>query len=96
MSYYANGSLSPVNEAVSTITTKERHALVTQHKESRQPLVEDCGFRMLKTHEIKAAMAFPSEYVITGGQKEQVKQLGNAVTPPVMRLLVERCITSLV
>lgn len=56
------------------------------------PKVEDCGFRMLQPHEIKAAMAFPQEYIIKGGKREQVKQLGNAVTPPVMGILMQRIV----
>lgn len=93
LSYYRTGTLSPVHEPVGTITTKERQALLMT--EEGQLSIEDCGFRMLRPHEIKRAMAFPADYIVTGGQKEQVKQLGNAVTPPVMRLLVERCIASL-
>jgi site-specific DNA-cytosine methylase len=42
-------------------------------------------FRMLTSEEIKTAMAFPPDYVITGNKREQVRQLGNAVTPPVMQ-----------
>jgi len=93
MSYYNNGAFEPVSEPVSTVTTLERHALVTATTE--KPCVEDCGFRMLEPHEIQAAMAFPREYVVTGSRREKVKQLGNAVTPPVMRILVDRCIASL-
>lgn len=93
LSYYNNGQLSPVDEATPTVTTLERHALVTAT--SDKPCVEDCGFRMLEPHEIQAAMAFPKEYIVTGTRREQVKQLGNAVTPPVMQLLMSRCIASL-
>lgn len=35
------------------------------------------------------------EYVVTGTRREKVKQLGNAVTPPVMKMLVARGIASL-
>lgn len=59
------------------------------------PRVEDCGFRMLEPHEIQAAMAFPASYIVTGNKRERVKQLGNAVTPPVMSILVERCLAVL-
>lgn len=93
MSYYANGQISPVNQTVPTVTTLERHALITAG--TGDTAIEDCGFRMLAPHEIQAAMAFPDEYVLTGTRKEQVKQLGNAVTPPVMRLLMERVVASL-
>lgn len=30
-----------------------------------------------------------------GNKRERVKQLGNAVTPPAMRLLIERCLATL-
>lgn len=93
MSYYNNGAFEPVTEPVSTVTTLERHALVTSPDD--RPRVEDCGFRMLEPHEIQAAMAFPKEYVVTGNRREKVKQLGNAVTPPVMQMLVKRCLASL-
>lgn len=93
MSYYGNGAFESVSEPVPTVTTLDRCALVTQQSEA--PRVEECGFRMLEPHEIQAAMAFPKEYVVTGTRREKVKQLGNAVTPPVMQLLVNRCIQSL-
>jgi DNA (cytosine-5)-methyltransferase 1 len=47
---------------------------------------------MLQPHEIGAAMAFPSDYVVLGTQRERVKQYGNAVTPPVLKLIMERCL----
>jgi len=54
------------------------------------PKVEDCGFRMLQPHEIQAAMAFPADYTVLGTKRERVKQLGNAVTPPAMSILMQR------
>ena len=56
--------------------------------EFRIPDVEDCEFRMLEPHEIKAGMAFPKEYIMLGNKREQVKMAGNAVTPPAARDLV--------
>lgn len=94
MTYYNNGQMSPMEEAAPTVTTLERHALVTAAS-SQHPRVEDCGFRMLDPEEIKAAMAFLGRDVITGTRREKVKQLGNAVTPPVMKLLVGRCLPTL-
>jgi len=104
MTYYNNGDMTPVSEASPTVTTVERHALVQalppeegdEGNDARRALsVEDCGFRMLDWTEIRAAMAFPHDYTITGTRKEKVKQLGNAVTAPVMKLLMERAIASL-
>lgn len=91
MSYYQNGAMVPISQPVPTVTTLDRCALVT----GKDIAVADCGFRMLVPKEIQSAMAFPSEYVITGTRREQVKQLGNAVTPPAMKLLMERVIASL-
>lgn len=82
----------PLSDALGTQPTHDRHALV---EPGHLSTVEECGFRVLKPHEIQAAMAFPREYVVTGTNREKVKQLGNAVTPPVMSLLWERCLATL-
>lgn len=76
--------------AIGTATTKDRHALVTA-----APKVEDCFYRMLYPREVQAAMAFDKDYIVLGSGKDQVKQLGNAVTPPAMEWLVSRCVESL-
>jgi len=75
-------------EPVGTVTTRE--AIV-----GGTPRLEDCTFRMLQPHEIGAAMAFPSDYTVLGTKRQQVKQYGNAVTPPVMKMIFERCIATL-
>jgi Site-specific DNA methylase len=59
------------------------------------PKVEDCTFRMLEPHEITAGMAFPGDYIMTGNKREQVKQAGNAVTPPAARDLISIGVDSL-
>jgi len=40
---------------------------------------------MLTPDEIKVGMAFTADYVLLGTKREQVKQAGNAVTPPAAR-----------
>ena len=50
---------------------------------------------MLQPHEIKAAMAFPGDYVVLGNKRDQVKQCGNAVTPPAMEFLIRAVTESL-
>lgn len=57
--------------------------------------VEDCHFRMLQPHEIGRGMAFPETYVVLGTKREKVKLYGNAVTPPAMKLLVQRGVETL-
>ena len=85
-------ALSGVDDPLPTQSTQPRHYLV---QPSEVPSVEDCGFRMLQPHEIQAAMAFPTEYMVLGNKRDQVRQLGNAVTPPVMQMLVERVVRAL-
>ncbi len=74
-----------------------RHALVTSAPQSDALAknVEACGFRMLVPKELQTATAFPADSVVTGTRREQVKQLGHAITPAVMPLLMERVIVSL-
>ncbi len=90
---YYNGShcTKHITEEVGTVSTNDRSALVSY----KEPALEDCYYRMLKPHEIKLAMAFDKDYIVLGSGKYQVKQLGNAVTPPAMEWLVGQCVESL-
>ena len=93
VSYYGSGrGAEGIAKPIRVITTLERHALALPEKSLR---VEDYYFRMLQPPEIKSGMAFPSTYVVLGNKREMVKQLGNAVTPPVMGWLVKQCVESL-
>jgi DNA (cytosine-5)-methyltransferase 1 len=83
-------SYRALSDSLQTVVGAGNHHFLAQP--GATPAVEDCGFRMLQPHEIGRAMAFPGDYVVLGTQRERVKQYGNAVTPPVMRLLMERCL----
>ncbi len=85
-----NGPARPVSEVMPTQTTVEGNALASVEVD---PM--DCLFRMLEPAEIKRGMAFPTDYVITGNRREQVRQAGNAVTPPAARDLVAAIVESL-
>ncbi|MFE0460746.1 DNA cytosine methyltransferase [Kitasatospora sp. NPDC058965] len=82
--YYSNGTARPVGEPVGALTTRDRYALVR----GSEVAVEDVLFRMLEPGEIGGAMAFPGGYTVLGNKREQVRQYGNAVTPPVAEVLV--------
>ena len=88
--YNRSGMGRPVTEPSATLTTKDRAALL----ESAAAL-DDCRFRMLEPHEVKAAMAFPASYLAEGTKTELVKLWGNAVTPPVMHMIVGRLVEAL-
>jgi site-specific DNA-cytosine methylase len=66
---------APVSAPLPTVTTKDRFALV-------QPVINGCALdirlRMLKPHELAAAMSFGADYQFAGNQGDQVKQIGNA------------------
>jgi len=90
---YFGGShcIKHITDAGGTTTCNDRAALVTYEK----PNIEDCYYRMFNRHEVKRSMAFDNNYIILGTVKDQVKQCGNAVTPPAMEFLVSRCVESL-
>ncbi|MDV6979620.1 DNA cytosine methyltransferase [Mycobacterium intracellulare] len=77
---------TPVNEPIRTITTTGHQSLIA----AEHPTIDldDVLFRMLEPREIASAMDFPDEYRILGNRREQVRQAGNAVTPPAARDLV--------
>jgi DNA (cytosine-5)-methyltransferase 1 len=95
---YDSGSLRDhQREPLPTQTTVEGDAIVSGLVAPELlPSVEDCLFRMLEPHEIHAGMAFVPDYIVLGNKRQKVKQLGNAVTPPVAEVLVSalvECIT---
>lgn len=75
---------TPAHEPIRTVTTGGHQSLLT----GRTVSIDDVRFRMLEPSEIKQAMAFPADYVMTGNRREQVKLSGNAVTPPAARDLI--------
>lgn len=89
---YANGEgpPKPASKPLRTLHTENNQAVVIA-----TVAAEDCSFRMLQPHEIGRGMAFPGDYVVLGTKREQVRQYGNAVTPPAMKLLLERCTQTL-
>lgn len=89
----ANSLPTAMHEAMATMLASANHKWLVEPRDSFE--VEDCGFRMLEPHECGAAMAFPRDYVVLGGKRDRVKQYGNAVTPPIMNILMQRCMESL-
>ena len=79
--YYGTGVASTPADPVGTLTATDRYGLA----EGISLDVDDVEFRMLEPDEIKRGMAFPADYVLLGSKREQVKQSGNAVTPPAAR-----------
>jgi len=82
---------TPVYEVMRTLTTGGHQSSL----DNIDAAVDDCEFRMLEPHEIKVGMAFSAGYILLGNKREQVKQSGNAVTPPVARDLGAAVLESL-
>lgn len=90
-SYYGTqGDLIPTDQPMPTVMGKDKHALLQQ-----MPVVEECGFRMLKPHELRRAMGFPDDYIILGNDGDKVRQIGNAVCCPVAAAIGLRCVEAL-
>lgn len=79
--YGASETARPTSDPVGALTTNDRYGLA----EGISLDVDDVLFRMLTPDEIKVGMAFAQDYLLLGTKREQVKQAGNAVTPPAAR-----------
>lgn len=91
LTYYngTNQASRILTEPVGTLPTHDRVAMVI-HPDKDKLTLDDLLYRTIRAHEVKRGMAFDDDYIILGNSGEQVKQLGNAVTPPVMEWLLER------
>lgn len=89
---YANGDGPPhaVTEPLLTLHTENSAGPAFPDT----PAVEDCGFRMLQPHEVKHGMGFPEKYKLLGTKRDQVKMSGNAVTPPVAKMIMRRVLAT--
>lgn len=83
-----------VDDPLPTVTTRDRYALVhpelVRNGEVDGEIVGwlDIRFRMLKPHELAAAMSFPPGYQFAGNQEQIVRQIGNAVDVRMAKALV--------
>ena len=90
--YYSTGTARPISEPVGTVTTRDRWALVETITEDD---IAEVRFRMLEPHEIAAAMAFRTDYIVLGNKRQRVRQLGNAVTPPAAEILISALVEAI-
>lgn len=96
VSYYGQDQASSIDSVMGTLSTRDRHALLQPPAQEATDInVNDLYFRMLKVPEIGRGMAFHPGYIVVGNSTEQVKQYGNAVTPPAAELIGARVVASL-
>ncbi|HCF3745525.1 TPA: DNA cytosine methyltransferase [Pseudomonas aeruginosa] len=92
MKYHGMGeNIRPLDEPVSTVTTKDRLALVTVWISGSPYVIVDIRLRMLKPRELYRAQGFPDSYIIERGHNgqrftlsQQVHMCGNSVSPNTM------------
>lgn len=90
--YRAGQGVHHPDEPLDTLTAIENRALLGDVTEEE---IAECTFRMLQPAELKIASGFTPEYVLLGNKRDQVCQVGNAVTAPAEAELVRRVIASL-
>lgn len=97
MKYHGVGeNIIGMGDPVSTVTTKDRLALVTVWIGGDPYVIVDICLRMLQPHELYAAQGFPPNYIITHGhdgrkftKSEQVHMCGNSVSPPPLAAIAQ-------
>lgn len=97
MRYHGSGGQwSDLREPMTTITTRDRLALVTVWIKGSPWVIVDITLRMLAPRELYNAQDFPASYIIdrtaagkTLTKTAQVRMCGNSVSPLPMRLIVE-------
>lgn len=92
--YYGTGGASNLRKPAPTLTTKDRLGIVTVH--GTDYFITDIGMRMLRPRELFLAQGFPESYIIDFdyngkplSKTAQVRMVGNSVSPPAARALVE-------
>lgn len=90
MRYYGQGGQwSDLRDPASTLTTRDRLALVTVYIQGTPYVVVDIRLRMLTPAELYDLQGFPRGYIIERGhdgraftKSQQVHMVGNSVSPP--------------
>lgn len=96
MHYYSEGGQwGDLRDPASTLTTRDRLALVTVHIRGTPYVIVDIRLRMLTPAELYDLQGFPAGYIITHGhdgrpftKSKQVHMVGNSVSPPPAMALI--------
>lgn len=88
--YYktVKGNSSRPDQPLPCVVTHDRHGLVVVRLDGQPYVIVDILFRMLRPHELAAAMGFPADYIWPKTQRDAVKLIGNAVSPPMATALL--------
>lgn len=90
---------SPIHAEIVDIRSPSKTIICTYDHQPRLfiPLRNLNGFflRPFTSSELKQIQGFPSHYLLRGNKKEQIKQIGNAVPPPLIHIIANKGILSL-
>jgi DNA (cytosine-5)-methyltransferase 1 len=92
--YYGNGGATSVADPLDTVTTKDRHALVTVAVDGETYVIADIGMRMLQPRELARAMGFPESFRLPSSATAAVKMIGNACPVGTVRALVRAALAT--
>ena len=89
MEYYGNSTTCRRPDgSLGAVTTLDRHGLVCCLIDGQEFVVIDILFRMLRPRELAKAMGFRDDYAWPKTQRDTVRLIGNAVSPPQALALV--------
>jgi DNA (cytosine-5)-methyltransferase 1 len=85
---------SPIHCEIVDIRNPSKTIICTYDHQPRLfvPLQNKNGFylRCLLPDELKQIQGFPADFKIEGNKKDKIKQIGNAVPPPLIKLIVQK------
>lgn len=98
-SYYGNACYRLVSDVAGTVTTRDRHAIITLPANWQPgdpaPDINQCGYRMMTWYEYQHLMGLPENFKFDCTVTERKRQLGLAVTPAAAVEVVSRGLTAL-
>ena len=84
---------SPIHCEIIDIRNPSKTIICTYDHQPRLfvPLQNKNGYylRCLLPDELKQIQGFPSNFILSGSKKEQIKQIGNAVPPPLIKNIID-------
>lgn len=98
MSYYGKAVYRSVHDVAGTVTTRDRHCLITLPENwsgKEIPDVGECGYRMCTLSEYQHMMGIPPQFRFRCGKTHALEQLGLAVTPAAAVEVLIRSLRSL-
>lgn len=85
---------SPIHAEIIDIRKPSKTIICTYDHQPRLfvPLQNSNGYylRCILPDELKQIQGFPSDYQLTGNKKDKIKQIGNAVPPPLIEAIVNK------